>query len=288
MISETRSHPWLYRRSASCSVSTSGTTAAPTPPTSTMWRIGSRWRANTSLPAPPFSSTPSRRPTSPPLGSRHQAYLIDETVPELKQRRIEAHEITHLVIPWHHEFLFGDTEYTLDPVCHAIVEAEANSSGSLRPFAQEARDLKPNFKSIKSLAARYGNTITSALWRIVEDREPNRPVCGMVTIHPRYPEIGATESGQRLAISLVPRVAISLAPLRSASSFPTSLPVVPLQCSQDMPPGTIVLRLLKPIIVFRTLMASPGCFTSRTSQTPMLFLTYESLTGKKSAAVFRQ
>ena len=54
------------------------------------------------------------------------------------------------------------------------------------------------FKSIKSLAARYGNTITSALWRIVEDREPNRPVFGMVTIHPRYPDIGATESGQRV------------------------------------------------------------------------------------------
>jgi hypothetical protein len=52
-------------------------------------------------------------------------------------------------------------------------------------------------KSIKSLATRYGNTITSALWRMVEDREPNRPVFEVVTL-PRYPEIGVTESGQRV------------------------------------------------------------------------------------------
>jgi hypothetical protein len=52
-------------------------------------------------------------------------------------------------------------------------------------------------KSIKSLATGYGNTITSALWRIVEDRDPNRSVFGMVTI-PHYPEIGATKSGQRV------------------------------------------------------------------------------------------
>jgi hypothetical protein len=52
--------------------------------------------------------------------------LIDETVPKPKHRWIEGHEVGHSVIPWHREFLFGDNEYTLDPACHAIVEAEAN------------------------------------------------------------------------------------------------------------------------------------------------------------------
>ena len=45
------------------------------------------------------------------------------------------------------------------------------------------------------LAKRYGNTITSTLWRIVEDRDPDTPVFGMVTIHPRHPTIGANDSG---------------------------------------------------------------------------------------------
>ena len=112
--------------------------------------------------------------------------LIDETVPELKHRWIEAHEISHSVIPWHHEFLFGDTEYTLDPVCHAIVEAEANyGAGRLLflqdRFAQEARDLDLSFRSIKSLAARYGNTITSALWRNLRQRAKASVSGGMVS-----------------------------------------------------------------------------------------------------------
>ena len=45
--------------------------------------------------------------------------LIDETVPKPKHRWIEGHEVGHSVIPWHREFLFGDNEFTLDPVCHA-------------------------------------------------------------------------------------------------------------------------------------------------------------------------
>lgn len=127
--------------------------------------------------------------------------LIDEEVPDLKHRWIEAHEITHSVTPWHQQFLFGDTEYTLDPACHAIVEAEANfGAGRLLfledRFAHEARDVELNFSNIRSLAKRYGNTITSTLWRIVEDREPNLPVFGMITVHPRHPTIGATESGK--------------------------------------------------------------------------------------------
>jgi hypothetical protein len=95
--------------------------------------------------------------------------LIDETVPKPKHRWIEGHEVGHSIIPWHREFLFGDNEYTLDSAL--------------------------DFKVINALSKRFGNTITTTFWRMVEDREPERPVFGMVTVHPRYPEIGATDNG---------------------------------------------------------------------------------------------
>lgn len=37
--------------------------------------------------------------------------LIDEAVPKKKHRWIEGHEIGHSLIPWHREFLFGDTRW---------------------------------------------------------------------------------------------------------------------------------------------------------------------------------
>lgn len=119
--------------------------------------------------------------------------LIDKTVPQLKHRWIEAHEINHSIIPWHNDFLFGDDSFTLDPKCHAIIEAEANY-GAARllffgdRFAIEARDYELNFGNIKHLATQYGNTITSTFWRAIEDRDPDRPVFGMITGHPHYPE----------------------------------------------------------------------------------------------------
>ncbi|MDE3026846.1 MAG: hypothetical protein KGH84_00435 [Paracoccaceae bacterium] len=63
--------------------------------------------------------------------------LIDETIPKPKHRWIEGHEVGHSIIPWHREFLFGDNEYTLDPICHAIVEAEANYAASQMLFLQQ-------------------------------------------------------------------------------------------------------------------------------------------------------
>lgn len=129
--------------------------------------------------------------------------LIDETVPQLKHRWIEGHEVGHSVIPWHREFLFGDNEYTLDPACHAIVEAEANYAASQMLFLQtrfstEARDGDLDFKAIKGLSKRFGNTLTTTLWRMVEDRDPGLPVFGMVTAHPRHPLIGVGDDGEQI------------------------------------------------------------------------------------------
>ena len=132
-----------------------------------------------------------------------QRILIDEEVPKPKHRWIEGHEIGHSIIPWHREFLFGDNEYTLDPVCHAAVEAEANFAASQllflqNRFAEEARDLPLEFKSVGAMAKEFGNTLTSTFWRMVEDRNPHTPVFGMVTAHPLYPTIRAGKDGEAI------------------------------------------------------------------------------------------
>ncbi|MBX9896403.1 MAG: hypothetical protein K2Y17_00595 [Qipengyuania sp.] len=129
--------------------------------------------------------------------------MIDQEVPQPKHRWIEGHEIGHSLIPWHREFLFGDDSVTLDPSCHATVEAEANFASARLLFLQErfgaeARDCDLDFDTIKMMAKRYGNTLTSTFWRIVEDREPDRPVFGMMTAHPRHPDIGTGENGETI------------------------------------------------------------------------------------------
>jgi hypothetical protein len=121
--------------------------------------------------------------------------LVDSDVPERKHRWIEAHEITHSVTSWHKHYLLGDNSQTLDPDCHAVLEAEANYGAGRLLFLQdrfsiEARDLNLSFDSIKQLAKRYNNSILSTFWRTVEERDPGQPVFGVISIHPRHPTIG--------------------------------------------------------------------------------------------------
>jgi len=121
--------------------------------------------------------------------------LVDSDVPEPKHRWLEAHEIIHSVTPWHRMFLLGDNHQTLDPACHASLEAEANYGAGRLLFlqdrlAQEARDLALSFESIKLLSKRYHNSIVSTFWRAVEDRDPAQPVFGIVSVHPRHPDVG--------------------------------------------------------------------------------------------------
>lgn len=124
--------------------------------------------------------------------------LVDRTVPEKKHRWIEGHEITHSVTPWHKEFLLGDNAFTLDPACHAILEAEANYGAARllflqNKFAEEARDMPLSFDTMKTLAKRYDNSIVSTFWRVVEDRDPSLPIFGVISSHPRHPQIGKHE-----------------------------------------------------------------------------------------------
>lgn len=101
---------------------------------------------------------------------------IDGSVPDLKKRWYESHEIAHSVIPWHANYMLGDNRSTLSPDCHETIEAEANFGAGLLLFPTtvftEAR-LSSHFNlgQIRSLAKQFGNTITSTLWRSVENNE---------------------------------------------------------------------------------------------------------------------
>ncbi|MNM13349.1 hypothetical protein D3C81_235390 [compost metagenome] len=126
--------------------------------------------------------------------------FIDKEVPEAKHRWIEAHEISHSLVPWHSQFLLGDDELTLDPTCHEIIEAEANyGAGRLiflgDQFLHDAKDCAPDFKSIKRLKERYGNTLTSTFWRFVEERDPTVAAFGLISRHPHHADIGQASHG---------------------------------------------------------------------------------------------
>ncbi len=115
--------------------------------------------------------------------------LLDKDLPSLKHRWNEAHEIGHDIIPWHAGMMLGDTEQTLTPACHEIMEAEANyGAGQLlflaHRFAMEATDSIPSLSLVRSLSKGFGNTMTSTLWRFVEQAHGGRPIVALVTGHP--------------------------------------------------------------------------------------------------------
>jgi hypothetical protein len=113
--------------------------------------------------------------------------LIDSETPDLKQRWSEAHEIGHDLIPWHAHTMLGDNKSTLTPTCHEQVEAEANfAAGQLLflqgRFTEEGGSLPLGFESVRKLSGRYQNTITTTLWRYIE-QNPGLMV-GAISDHP--------------------------------------------------------------------------------------------------------
>lgn len=121
------------------------------------------------------------------LLSEKRRILLDRETPGPKQRWNEAHEITHDFVPWHDGIAHGDPETTLSPGCHELIEAEANyGAGRLlflgKGFDEVALSSEHNFTSIQALTRRYRNTMTTTLWRIVE--QSREPSWGLVSKHP--------------------------------------------------------------------------------------------------------
>ena len=115
--------------------------------------------------------------------------LLDKTLPKLKHRWNEAHEIGHSIIPWHHDVMFGDNRLTLSQDCQEHVEAEANFAAGLLlflgdRFSDEAESLEPSIATIRELKKTFGNTLSTTLHRFVESVGDNLPIVGMITGHP--------------------------------------------------------------------------------------------------------
>ena len=114
--------------------------------------------------------------------------ILDSSLPQLKHRWNEGHEIAHSIIPWHKDVMLGDNALTLYPYCHEQVEAEANDAAGrllfLRErFAEESRSVEPSVTMIHMLSRKFGNTLSTTLHRVVES-EMDRPLVAMITGHP--------------------------------------------------------------------------------------------------------
>jgi hypothetical protein len=115
--------------------------------------------------------------------------LLDQDEPILKHRWSEAHEIGHSIAEWHGLFMFGDDAETLNRACHEKLEGEANfAAGQLlfmqKRFTAEANDLPVSIATVKSLNKKFGNTLTSTLWRFIEESHSDQPMVGIVSQHP--------------------------------------------------------------------------------------------------------
>ncbi|WP_010463114.1 ImmA/IrrE family metallo-endopeptidase [Acidovorax radicis] len=119
--------------------------------------------------------------------------FVDQSVPELKKRWYETHEIAHSLIPWHADYTLGDNRSTLSQGCHERIEAEANYGGGRLLFPNEAfthcRLSGPmSVGRVREIAKHFGNTITSTLWRCVE--QSDELMFAAIGEHPRRPRDG--------------------------------------------------------------------------------------------------
>lgn len=129
---------------------------------------------------------------------------IDEEVVDKKRRFIQAHEITHDLLPWHRSLLLGDNEESLSPRCHQEMEAEANFGARQLiflgdRFTAEVRDHALDWKALQKLSKDYGNTITTTLWQTVHCWDAAAPAFGMIGRHPYHRDIGARAGNDDVA-----------------------------------------------------------------------------------------
>lgn len=116
--------------------------------------------------------------------------LLDATLPTIKQRWGEAHEIGHSLMDWHEVLALGDDKQSLSPSCHAQLESEANYAAARLLFLQdriveELRGSAPSIKLVQNLSKTFANSMTTTLWRVVEHM--GVPAVGVISDHPRRP-----------------------------------------------------------------------------------------------------
>lgn len=112
-----------------------------------------------------------------------RSILIDESLPDIKKRWGEAHEMGHSILPWHEGFLYGDPDYSLNPMHEERIEGEANYvAGQLLflrdVFRQYIDTSSISIEGIQKLSKVFKNSITTTLWRTIECLDV--PCFGMV------------------------------------------------------------------------------------------------------------
>ena len=117
-----------------------------------------------------------------------QRILLDSSLPPIKHRWNEAHEIGHSIIPWH-QAVMGDDLNTLAPDCRAEVEAEANFAAARLlflhdQFTDQARSGHPSIDLIGTLKDVFGNTLSTTLYHFVETAGAEVPLLGLISPHP--------------------------------------------------------------------------------------------------------
>ena len=108
----------------------------------------------------------------------------------------EAHEIGHSLLPWHEDMMLGDNVLTTSQDCMEEIEAEANYAAGrllfLRDhFSTQALSLVSTIASVRQLHGKFGNTLSTTLYRFVETVGSDRPLIGMITGHPHVSRRGA-------------------------------------------------------------------------------------------------
>lgn len=133
--------------------------------------------------------------------------LIDDAIPGPKQRWLEAHEIGHDLLPWHGEMMMGDDDATVTASAHDKMEAEANyAAGSLLflgdRFREECRALDPpTLAKAQELKKSFGNTLTTTFWRMIEYAGEERPMLGLIGVHPCAGEAAGAAAFRHLIFS---------------------------------------------------------------------------------------
>ena len=122
--------------------------------------------------------------------------LIDEEVHDIKKRWITAHELGHRIVPWHADFIMGDTAETLDPDYHEALEEEANYAASsllflASRFSTESADYELNIGSVGALSKIYGNSQAMTLRRFVQFGK-DKPMIAVVS-RPHWVDNAANE-----------------------------------------------------------------------------------------------
>jgi hypothetical protein len=102
---------------------------------------------------------------------------------------MRPHEIGLSLLPWHQNMMLGDDAHCVTPACHAQIEAEANFAGGrlifLRErFVRDANDSPVTIENVRTLHKLYGNTLTTTLWRYIEESHVGLPMVGVISPHP--------------------------------------------------------------------------------------------------------